>query len=81
MLSFTFSLTSNGWTLDFGTLNFACLIHYTYIFCTSNAFLKNWLANLSDKVDGFKEMDLLQEHQNFWAKVACSSTLVRVLPT
>ncbi|KIM79039.1 hypothetical protein PILCRDRAFT_10701 [Piloderma croceum F 1598] len=34
-----------------------------------NAFLKNWLANLSDKVDGFKEMDLLQEHHNFWAKI------------
>jgi hypothetical protein len=34
-----------------------------------NAFLMNWLANLGDKVDGFKEMDLLQEHQNFWAKV------------
>lgn len=29
----------------------------------------NWLANLTGKVDGFKEMDLLQEHQNFWAKV------------
>lgn len=29
----------------------------------------NWLANLSNKPDGFKEMDLLQEHFNFWAKV------------
>ncbi|KAG6834995.1 hypothetical protein H0H93_005717 [Arthromyces matolae] len=34
-----------------------------------NAWLKNWLANLSGKADGFKEMDLLQEHQNFWAKI------------
>lgn len=30
----------------------------------------NWLANLSNKPDGFKEMDLLQEHFNFWAKVS-----------
>ena len=29
----------------------------------------NWLANLTGKANGFKEMDLLQEHQNFWAKV------------
>jgi hypothetical protein len=29
----------------------------------------NWLANLTGKINGFKEMDLLQEHQNFWAKV------------
>jgi hypothetical protein len=29
----------------------------------------NWLANLSGKLLGFKEMDLLQEHQNFWLKV------------
>ena len=36
----------------------------------SDAFLTNWLANLTGKVDGFKEMDLLQEHQNFWAKVS-----------
>ncbi|KIM89792.1 hypothetical protein PILCRDRAFT_2083 [Piloderma croceum F 1598] len=35
----------------------------------NDAFLKNWLANLTGKVNGFKEMDLLQEHQNFWAKI------------
>jgi hypothetical protein len=29
----------------------------------------NWLANLTGKINGFKEKDLLQEHQNFWAKV------------
>jgi len=40
-----------------------------YFIFVRNAFLKNWLANLSGKVNGFKEMDLLQEHQNFWAKV------------
>ncbi|KAF8058008.1 hypothetical protein FPV67DRAFT_540810 [Lyophyllum atratum] len=34
-----------------------------------NAWLMNWLANLTGKVNGFKEMDLLQEHQNFWAKI------------
>ncbi|KAJ7466342.1 hypothetical protein FB451DRAFT_1040886 [Mycena latifolia] len=34
-----------------------------------NAYLNNWLVNLSGKIHGFKEIDLLQEHQNFWAKV------------
>ncbi|KAJ7054575.1 hypothetical protein C8F01DRAFT_995323 [Mycena amicta] len=34
-----------------------------------NAFLMNWLANLSGKPNAFKELDLLQEHQNFWLKV------------
>ncbi|KAJ6582441.1 hypothetical protein B0H10DRAFT_1756651, partial [Mycena sp. CBHHK59/15] len=33
------------------------------------AYLMNWLANLSGKLLRFKEMDLLQEHQNFWLKV------------
>ncbi|EIM79072.1 uncharacterized protein STEHIDRAFT_164029 [Stereum hirsutum FP-91666 SS1] len=32
-------------------------------------FLMNWLVNLTGKAGGFKEVDLLQEHQNFWAKV------------
>lgn len=35
----------------------------------SDTWLNNWLANLTGKVNGFKEMDLLQEHQNFWLKV------------
>ena len=38
-------------------------------FHDSDAFLMNWLANLTGKLNGFKEMDLLQEHQNFWVKV------------
>ncbi|KAJ7670473.1 hypothetical protein B0H17DRAFT_1162154 [Mycena rosella] len=33
------------------------------------AYLNNWLVNLTEKIRGFKEVDLLQEHQNFWAKV------------
>ena len=33
------------------------------------AFLDNWLVNLSGRENGFKEVDLLQEHHNFWAKV------------
>ncbi|KAJ7645865.1 hypothetical protein B0H17DRAFT_1163827 [Mycena rosella] len=40
------------------------------------AYLNNWLVNLTGKIRGFKEVDLLQEHQNFWAKViynACGS--------
>ncbi|KAE9393457.1 hypothetical protein BT96DRAFT_959055 [Gymnopus androsaceus JB14] len=32
-------------------------------------FLHNWLVNLTGKPNSFKEIDLLQEHQNFWAKV------------
>ncbi|KII91476.1 hypothetical protein PLICRDRAFT_156573 [Plicaturopsis crispa FD-325 SS-3] len=32
-------------------------------------FLNNWLVNLTGRADGFKEIDLLQEHQNFWAKI------------
>ncbi|KAJ3832057.1 hypothetical protein F5878DRAFT_654713 [Lentinula raphanica] len=32
-------------------------------------FLHNWLVNLTGKVDRWKEVDLLQEHQNFWAKI------------
>ncbi|KAJ7106457.1 hypothetical protein C8R43DRAFT_963334 [Mycena crocata] len=35
----------------------------------SEAYLNNWLVNLTGKIQGFKEVDLLQEHQNFWAKV------------
>ncbi|KAJ7064171.1 hypothetical protein C8F01DRAFT_984216 [Mycena amicta] len=34
-----------------------------------NTFLMNWLVNLSGKPNTFKELDLLQEHQNFWLKV------------
>ncbi|KAJ7800419.1 hypothetical protein B0H14DRAFT_3785655 [Mycena olivaceomarginata] len=33
------------------------------------AYLNNWLVNLTGKIRAFKEVDLLQEHQNFWAKV------------
>jgi hypothetical protein len=54
--------------------SFASCIFRTHLSAASNAFLKNWLANLSDKVDGFKEMDLLQEHHNFWTKVVCLHT-------
>jgi len=32
----------------------------------------NWLANLSGCPNRFKEMDLLEEHLNFWAKVCVS---------
>ncbi|KAJ7211655.1 hypothetical protein GGX14DRAFT_362584, partial [Mycena pura] len=34
-----------------------------------DAYLNNWLVNLTGKILAFKEIDLLQEHQNFWAKV------------
>ncbi|KAF7378269.1 hypothetical protein MSAN_00252300 [Mycena sanguinolenta] len=32
-------------------------------------YLANWLVNLTGKLFGFKPVDLLQEHQNFWAKI------------
>ncbi|KAF8798380.1 hypothetical protein BYT27DRAFT_7228445 [Phlegmacium glaucopus] len=35
-----------------------------------NAWLTNWLANISGCKNAFKEMDLLQAHQNFWDKVS-----------
>ncbi|KAF8827077.1 hypothetical protein HHX47_DHR5001104 [Lentinula edodes] len=31
-------------------------------------FLHNWLVNVTGRPNCFKEVDLLQEHQNFWAK-------------
>jgi hypothetical protein len=38
----------------------------------------NWLANLSGLENGFKEMDLLQEHQNFWDKVSDVSVVTNL---
>ncbi|KAJ6492499.1 hypothetical protein C8R47DRAFT_975886 [Mycena vitilis] len=32
-------------------------------------YLVNWLVNLTGRLYGFKPVDLLQEHQNFWAKI------------
>ncbi|KAJ3912762.1 hypothetical protein F5877DRAFT_53531 [Lentinula edodes] len=32
-------------------------------------FLHNWLVNLTGRANGFKEVDLLQEHTNFWIKM------------
>ncbi|KAF8141052.1 hypothetical protein K438DRAFT_1946476 [Mycena galopus ATCC 62051] len=32
-------------------------------------FLHSWLVNLTGLPFSFKEVDLLQEHQNFWAKI------------
>lgn len=40
--------------------------------------MMNWLANLTCKPNGFKEMDLLQEHQNFWLKV-CTLILYDIM--
>lgn len=33
------------------------------------AYEMNWLVNLTGRSNAFKEVDLMQEHQNFWAKV------------
>jgi hypothetical protein len=35
----------------------------------SRAYIMNWLVNMTGRPGGFKELDLLQEHMNFWAKV------------
>ncbi|KAJ3826952.1 hypothetical protein F5880DRAFT_1609774 [Lentinula raphanica] len=32
-------------------------------------FLHNWLVNTTGRTNRWKEVDLLQEHQNFWAKI------------
>ncbi|KAF9546818.1 hypothetical protein CPC08DRAFT_738526 [Agrocybe pediades] len=42
------------------------------------AYLMNWLANLQGKENAFKEMDLLQEHQNFWLK-STNHKIIRVI--
>jgi hypothetical protein len=42
-------------------------------FASRKFFLHNWLVNMTDRADAFKENDLLQEHQNFWAKVCPKS--------
>lgn len=31
--------------------------------------MDNWLVNPTGKVHGFVEVDLMQEHLNFWIKV------------
>ena len=36
----------------------------------------NWLANIPGKAGHFKELDLLQEHENYYIKV-CTSLLFR----
>ncbi|KAF8171352.1 hypothetical protein K438DRAFT_1613022 [Mycena galopus ATCC 62051] len=36
-------------------------------------YLANWLVNLTGHLYGFKPVDLLQEHQNFWAKIIYTS--------
>ena len=44
-------------------------------YSTRHAYLMNWLANLSGRPNSFKELDLLQEHQNFWLKVRLPSLI------
>ncbi|KAJ3858146.1 hypothetical protein EV359DRAFT_69240, partial [Lentinula novae-zelandiae] len=45
----------------------------TYSETLRKFFLHNWLVNVSGTVNGWKEVDLLQEHQNFWAKAVYSA--------
>ncbi|EDQ99724.1 uncharacterized protein LACBIDRAFT_334739 [Laccaria bicolor S238N-H82] len=68
--------TSKLWILIYGTLlcshGFLKLIN---IHSLRHAYLMNWLANLLGRPNSFKELDLLQEHQNFWLKVRLSLCL------
>ena len=43
-----------------------------------HAYMISWLVNTTGRPNAFKEVDLLQEHQNFWAKVCnqCSVSIV-----
>lgn len=41
-----------------------------------DAYLMHWLVNISGKPNRFKEVDLLQEHQNFWLKVCSVAALM-----
>jgi hypothetical protein len=46
-----------------------------------DAYLNNWLVNLTKIINSFKEIDLLQEHQNFWAKVGYKQCVVNYVFT
>ncbi|KAJ3831844.1 hypothetical protein F5878DRAFT_672513, partial [Lentinula raphanica] len=41
----------------------------TYPEILKKFYLHNWLVNVTGKENRWKEVDLLQEHQNFWAKI------------
>ncbi|KAJ3729395.1 hypothetical protein C8R42DRAFT_742175 [Lentinula raphanica] len=41
----------------------------TYPETLKKFYLHNWLVNVTGKEKRWKEVDLLQEHQNFWAKI------------
>ena len=41
-----------------------------FIECCRKAHLMNWLVNTSGKPGHFKEVDLLQEHENYYIKVS-----------
>lgn len=40
----------------------------------SKIILRNWLVNPTGLPNRFVELDLIQEHLNFWIKVSCSFT-------
>ncbi|KAK6977333.1 hypothetical protein R3P38DRAFT_3295456 [Favolaschia claudopus] len=44
-------------------------VHQSGLALRRRFFLHNWLVNLTGRPYSFKEIDLLQEHQNFWAKI------------
>ncbi|KAI0309015.1 hypothetical protein OF83DRAFT_1089366 [Amylostereum chailletii] len=48
---------------------YADAIFETLAWLEKSLFLHNWLVNLTGHENRFKEVDLLQEHQHFWAKV------------
>ncbi|KAJ3485625.1 hypothetical protein NLI96_g4817 [Meripilus lineatus] len=47
-------------------LEMYCKIVYEFTDSTKKALFENWLVNLSGKIDGFIELDLMQEHFNLW---------------
>ncbi|KAJ7721241.1 hypothetical protein B0H14DRAFT_2642513 [Mycena olivaceomarginata] len=54
---------------DIGRVILVFRIWATYDPVLQKFFLHNWLVNIIGIINRFKEVDLLQEHQNFWAKI------------
>lgn len=50
-------------------LNPTCEIEYLDFNVSSKIVLNNWLLNPTGKRNAFVEVDLVQEHLNFWIKV------------
>ncbi|KAJ7798026.1 hypothetical protein B0H14DRAFT_3492969 [Mycena olivaceomarginata] len=71
LLLFTTSIKSGdvGMVLNILATGWSCFEEPGLCPTLRDAYLNNWLVNLTGIINSFKEIDLLQEHQNFWAKV------------